>query len=118
MKFILFWILLLPFQVYPEPLYSEDQILEEAFVTFRNKNYFPLMEVLLDSVKAFSTRPIVVFGINATVPFSYEKYPFMIKRRIDVDNPNGVQFEKPRVLLESRILRGVYVDGDIILNDG
>jgi len=102
------------------PLYPQDKIIEEGFVTYGTENYFPLIEALLDSIKAFSTRPIVVFGINADIPFSYEKYPFMIKKRIDIDSlsKESVFFTKPRVILESNIRRGVYVDADIILNDG
>lgn len=91
---------------------------DEAFVTFSDKNYFPLVEVLLDSVKAFSTRPIIVFGINADPPFSEAKYPFMSKRRIDIPRTSGFQFEKARILIEANVKRGVYVDADIVLNEG
>lgn len=107
---------------------------EEAFVTYSTENYFPLMEVLLDSVKAFSTRPVVAFGINADVPFSQTTYPFLIKKRIDIDIPKipdedrGPQTHsvyaltlmliKPKILLDSEIQNGVYVDADIVLNAG
>lgn len=99
---------------------SRAMTIPEAYVTFATENYFPLLEVLLDSVKAFSTRPIVVFGVNADVPFSQKKYPFMIKRRIDIPSSSkeSVFFAKPRVFLESRISHGVYLDADIILNEG
>lgn len=93
--------------------------IEEGFVTFATENYFPLLEVLLDSVKAFSTRPIVVFGVNADVPFSQEKYPFLIKKRIDVDlSKESIYFQKPKIILESNIKYGVYVEADDILNFG
>jgi len=95
-----------------------QELLEEAFVTYGTENYFPLIEVLLDSVKAFSMHPIVVFGVNADVPFSHEQYPFMIKKRIDIADASwgSVCCVKPRVLLESGIKNAVYLDADIILN--
>ncbi len=101
-------------------VYTDEGLIEESFVTYATENYFPLVEVLLNSVSVFSTRPIVVFGINADVPFSTEKYPFMIKKRIDLNSSSkeSVFFTKPRILLESKIHRGIYVDADIILNDG
>lgn len=100
--------------------YTEDGLIEEAFITYATDNYFPLVEALLDSIEVFSTRPIVVFGINADVPFSTEKYPFMIKKRIDIESSTreSVFFTKPRVILESGVQRGIYVDADIILNKG
>ena len=95
----------------------------EPYVTYATANYFPLLEVLLDSMKAFSSHPIIAFGVNAEIPFSSEKYPFLTKRRIDIELPqNGISFTKtimllkPRILLESGIESGVYIDADIILN--
>ena len=98
--------------------YTSDGFIEEAFVTFATSNYFPLLEVLLDSVAAFSERGIVVFGVNADVPFSTKKYPFMIKKRIDVSSLSMMEIcaAKPKAILEAGILRGVYLDTDIILN--
>lgn len=101
-------------------VYTPDGLIEEAFVTFATENYFPILEVLLNSIEAFSSRPIVVFGINKDVPFSNEKYPFMIKKRIDLSSASrtSIFFAKPQVILEAGILRGIYVDADMILNEG
>ena len=114
--------LILPFHLISQERvnYTKEGLIQEAYVTYATENYFPLVEVLLDSVKAFSSRPIVVFGVNADVPFSTEKYPFMIKKRIDIESSSkeNVFFTKPRVFLESKICNGVYVDSDIILNKG
>ncbi|HEY5236700.1 MAG TPA: hypothetical protein VIJ14_11020, partial [Rhabdochlamydiaceae bacterium] len=100
--------------------YTDNGLIEEAFVTYATANYFPLVEALLDSIKVFSTRPIVVFGVNADIPFSSDKYPFMVKKRIDLDSQSkeSVFFAKPKAILESGVLRGIYVDSDIVLNVG
>jgi hypothetical protein len=57
---------------------------KEAFVTFSNNHpaYLALLKVLLDSVHAFSTRPIIAFGIDVDLDINLTKYPRVIKRRI------------------------------------
>jgi hypothetical protein len=98
---------------------EESGLIEEGFVTFATSNYFSLLKVLLDSVKEFSTRPIVAFGINDDIPFSTEEYPFLIKRRIDLNlNEICIYYQKPRVIAESNLLYGIYVEADDILNEG
>ena len=93
--------------------------IEEAFVTFATQNYFPLLKVLLDSIKAFSSKPIIAFGINANIPFSSKEYPFLLKKRIDVDLRRVSIFsQKARIILESNIRLGVYVEADDVVNHG
>jgi hypothetical protein len=57
---------------------------KEAFVTFSNNNptYLSLLYVLLDSVHAFSTRPIIAYGIDVDLNIDLNKYPRVIKRSI------------------------------------
>ena len=59
---------------------------KEAFVTFSNNqpSYLAVLKVLLDSVHAFSTRPIIAFGIDIDLDlhFDVKQYPRLIKRRI------------------------------------
>ena len=57
---------------------------KEAFVTYSNNrtSYLALLKVLLDSVHAFSTRPIIVFGIDVDLDIDVKQYPRVIKRRI------------------------------------
>ena len=58
--------------------------IKEGFVCYATENYFPILQVMLDSVKAFSNRPVVAFGVNADIPFSLEEYPFLIKKRVNI----------------------------------
>lgn len=100
-------------------MFGETPIIEEAFVAFATSNYFPCIKILLESVKAFSTRKIVVFGLNADVPFSTDEYPCLIKKRIDVDLEQVSAYHwKPRVLLECGVKYAIYIDADLILNAG
>ena len=57
---------------------------KEAFVTFSNNNprYLALLKVLLDSIHAFSTRPIIAFGIDVDLDIDTKQYPRLIKRRL------------------------------------
>lgn len=91
--------------------------IEEGFVTFATPNYFGVLEVLLESVHHFSTRPIVVFGVGCDIPWSTQRFPRMIKKRLD--NCQGNIFaQKPRIMLESGLKYGVYVEADDIANQG
>lgn len=58
---------------------------KEAFVTFSNNepSYLAVLKVLLDSVHAFSTRPIIAFGIGVDLNIDEKEYPRVIKRRIE-----------------------------------
>ena len=95
---------------------NASNYIEEGFVTFATESYFPVLEVLIQSVHEFSTRPIVAFGINADIPFSNETYPRLIKKRIDVDlNKINIFYQKPRIILESSIKYGIYVEADDIV---
>ena len=57
---------------------------KEAFVTFSNNapTYLALLKILLDSVHAFSTRPIIAYGIDVDLNIDVAQYPRVIKRRI------------------------------------
>jgi hypothetical protein len=89
----------------------------EGFVTFATENYFPLLRVLLDSVKAFSMRPIIAYGINCDIPFSEQEYPMLIKKRFDIDlSRESIYFQKPHIILDCGLQYGVYVEADDILN--
>src|SRR5579862_5570571 len=92
--------------------------IEQAFVTFATQDYFPLLEVLLESVHQFSTRPIIAFGINADIPFATNKFPHLIKRRIDTPlsaRPH-IYFQKFNIILQSNVRHGIYVEADDIVN--
>ena len=90
---------------------------QEGWVAYVTPNYFSLLEVMIASVHAFSTRPIVVVGLNADIPFSTETYPRLIKKRIDVDLEHRSPYVyKPQAILASGLDCGIYVDADVILN--
>ncbi len=94
-------------------------VIEEAWVAYATANYFSLLEVTIASVHAFSTRPIVAVGVNDDIPFSTEKYPRLIKKRINVDlQARPAYVYKPQALLEANVTKGIYIDADAILNRG
>ncbi|CAN5167237.1 hypothetical protein BH09DEP1_BH09DEP1_7840 [soil metagenome] len=108
---------LIGMQGYCQPLCIAPITIEEGFVTFATENYFGLLEVMIESIHQFSTRPVVAFGINVDIPFSAERFPRLIKKRID--NYDGdIYAQKPRIMLESGINYGVYLEADDIANQG
>ncbi len=109
------WLFFIPVLQCGEPSPS-DQI-EEGWVAYATANYFSLAEVMIASVHAFSTRPIVLVTLNADAPFSTEQYPRLIKKRIDVDLEHiSPYLYKPKAILSSGLENGVYIDCDVILN--
>ncbi|MBS0605161.1 MAG: hypothetical protein JSS60_09040 [Verrucomicrobia bacterium] len=98
-----------------EPAAQQDY--REGWVAYATPNYFSILEVMIASVHAFSTHPIVAVGVNADIPFSTEKYPRLIKKRIDVDLANRSPYlYKPQAILASGLDSGIYIDADVILN--
>lgn len=92
--------------------------IEYAFIAYATESYFPLLKVLLDSHQHFSQKPIIVYGVNADVPFSCNDYPLLITRRIDIDlnqNRFKVWCYKSRIIAESNVKYGIYVDADAII---
>ncbi|CAF0918968.1 unnamed protein product [Didymodactylos carnosus] len=92
---------------------------KEAFVTFSNNNptYLALLNVMLDSVHLFSTRPIIAFGIDVDLMVNLTKHPRVIKRRISQSNCGpSVYFCKILAIVESKADYGVLLETDDIVN--
>ncbi len=107
----------LVFGVFGQIKSQTEPVIEEGFVTFATADYFPLLEVTLESVHEFSTRPIVAYGVNADIPFSTEQFPRLIKKRVNVDLSRLNIFAiKPWILLDVNIKYGVYIEADHIAN--
>ncbi len=80
---------------------------KEAFVTFSNNHpkYLALLRVLLDSIHAFSTRPIIVFGIDVDLNIDLKKYHRVIKRRLSQKDCGPVDFYRPlQIYIEMNVL--------------
>ncbi|MEX0671810.1 MAG: hypothetical protein WD068_00475, partial [Candidatus Babeliales bacterium] len=96
--------------------------IQESFVSFSTPAYFGILEVMLESVHFFSTRPIVVYGINCDIPFTQENFPRLIARRIDTDQffegHPSICYMKFPIIYESNIRYGVYIEADDIANIG
>lgn len=87
---------------------------EELFLTYADAAYLPLTEVLVRGLAHFSRRRVMVFGVNADVPYDSRN---LIKRRIDCSR-HEIYTLMFRILLESEIERGVYLDADNVPNRG
>lgn len=101
-------------------VYTEDSVKpEEAWIVFATSNYFELLEVTIASEHEFSSRPIIAVGVNDDIPFSSEKYPRLIKKRVDQDLKKlSIFYQKPKVILESGLTYGIYIEADDILIKG
>lgn len=97
----------------------DDEQIEEGFVTFATKSHFGLLEVLLTSLHEFSTKPIVVYGVDSDVSIHNDtkRFPRMIKRKITSDEcGRSIYFCKPFVIAKCNIKYGVYLDVDNVVN--
>ena len=91
----------------------------EAFVTFSNNRpqYLALLATLLDSVHEFSTRPVIVYGVDVDVDIDLTKYPRVIKQRIDGrDCGPSIYFCKIKAIVDSGVDYGVQLEADSIVN--
>jgi hypothetical protein len=95
---------------------KKEPPIPEAFVTFATENYFSLLEVTIKSIHAFSIRPIIAYGINADIPFDTNKYPRLIKRRIDEHAGLNIYFQKFNIIIQSNVTYGIYIESDDIAN--
>jgi FkbM family methyltransferase len=89
-----------------------------AWVTCGNLGYMPIIQKLAESLLEFSTRKLIVYGIDCDVPFSL---PNVISHRLTVpyhsihDKWYWKQYACIEALNESPS-RFIWVDGDIIAN--
>jgi hypothetical protein len=91
----------------------------EAFVMFCNNNrrYLLLLNKVLEAVHLFSTRPIIVYGIDVDLNLDTKKYPRLIKRRLSQkDCGPSIYFCKLHAIVDSQIDYGVYVEADTLVN--
>lgn len=80
---------------------------KEAFVSFADKNRWPLMEITLESVHYFSKRPIVVYLLD-DIHFDRSLYPratFIRMRK----SPAGIYFNKIKALIDAPVDVGIYL---------
>ena len=88
--------------------------MRECFVTHADARFLPLTEILVRGLARFSSRPVMVFGINAEVGYDA---PNLIKRTIHCP-PTDLHSAKFQAILESGVERGVYLDADNVPNRG
>ena len=100
------------------PEKNDDFDNDFAYVTCGNIGYMPLIETMVQSLLEFSTRKVIVYGINCDVPFDY---PNVIKRRIDPEpySEHDKWYWKQQVCIESLnegFANYIWIDGDIVAN--
>ncbi|CAF1094811.1 unnamed protein product [Adineta ricciae] len=92
---------------------------KESFVTFitHHKIYRDLLDVLLDSVHLFSTRPIIIFPIDFDLIINSTRHPRVFIERISQDDCGETQFAcKLLAMISSEVKYGVQLEVDSIVN--
>jgi hypothetical protein len=105
----------------------------EAFLTFLELDrgapgaYIELARVLVASIRTFSTRPVIVYGVtahgedtatarqlrNMTAEFAR---PGLVQLRFIQPAPGSLFFSKLKAVIASNIGCGIYVDADAVVN--
>ena len=92
---------------------------KEAFIILVNSqsNYVQLLDVLLDSIHWFSTRPAIVFSIDFQLPHNRTRHPRVTIERISQSEcgPN-VYACKLFAMIASEVNFGVQLDVDSVVN--
>lgn len=89
-----------------------------VYITTGNDGYMPVIEKLVKSLNEFSSRKIIVYGINCDVPFDY---PNVIKRRINpvYHSEHDKWYWKQQACIASideDFENFVWIDGDVVVN--
>jgi hypothetical protein len=88
----------------------------EGYVVFvnENKKYIELLDVLIESVINFSSRPIEIFSINFNYNHSSDR---VIKRRVDIPvvNFENICYTKLYSSFNSSFDYGIQLDSDFII---
>ena len=100
---------------------------EEAYIVIADNKYMGLINPLIDSLYHFSTRKVIINGINCELPDKYNKYNNIIFQRLNIApclNESDFIFKilhvkalACRVAIENGLERGVYLDGDTVARE-
>jgi hypothetical protein len=92
---------------------------KEAFVTFINprQNYIELLDVLLDSVHLFSTRPVIIFSIDFDLIINHTRHPRVTVERISQKDCGPTIYGcKLLSIVSSEVNYGVQLETDSVVN--
>ncbi len=92
---------------------------KEAFVTVINsqKNYIELLDILLDSVHLFSTRPIIIFSIDFNLTINQTRHSRVTVERISQNECGSNVFAcKFFAIVSSEVNYGVQLEVDSVVN--
>ncbi len=89
-----------------------------AWVTCGNLNYMPVIQALAESLLEFSTRKLIVYGIDCEVPFDL---PNVISKRLDIPyhSQHDRWYWKQHACLASfseEFEKFIWIDGDVVVN--
>jgi hypothetical protein len=89
-------------------------MIPEAWVTHTDRRFLRLSEILVRGLAQFSSRPVVVVGVDVDVDYDA---PNLLRRRIEGGGEH-IAYSKFRAILESGVERGIYLDADNVPNRG
>lgn len=97
---------------------SNDNSNDFAWVTCGNLNYMPVIQALAESLLEFSTRKLIVYGIDCEVPFDL---PNVISKRLDIPyhSQHDRWYWKQHACLASfneEFEKFIWIDGDVVVN--
>jgi FkbM family methyltransferase len=101
-----------------ELLTPVNNLQDFAWVTCGNLEYMPIIQKLAESLLEFSTRKIIVYGIDCDVPFSL---PNVIARKLEVPyhSEKDKWYWKQYACIQSlseEFENFIWVDGDVVAN--
>ena len=103
----------------PKHLSHRDFYPKEAFVIFSNgkKHFVDLLNVLLDSIHLFSSRPVIVFTVDFDLMVNRTRHSRLFTERIsqNVCGPN-IYACKIYAMIASEVHYGVQIDADSVVN--
>ncbi|CAF1341889.1 unnamed protein product, partial [Didymodactylos carnosus] len=97
-----------------------DQNPKEAFIVFVDckRPYLELLDILLDSIHLFSTRPVIVWGLDLKLKVNRKKHPRVIVKSTSVRicGPYSIYSCKLYAMVHSGVSYGVQLEADSVVN--
>jgi hypothetical protein len=90
--------------------------MNEGYSVFvnQNKKYLGLLDILVESILSFSTRPVEIFSINFDYKHSSEKV-FSKRINLPYENYETICYSKILSSINSRFSYGIQLDADFII---
>lgn len=82
---------------------------KQCYITHSDAAFLPLARVLVEGLAEFSSRPMILYAVNAHVDFGF---PNLTVRHLRLPPGNHITYLKFQAMLATETEQGIYLDAD------